>query len=209
MWDGPIAIDLDDTINMFQPAFERYCWMRHGVLPEGPAVLHEHYPLRGVTFPQRIALVDAFIRSSDHLYVPVDDGALPTIRSLATTRRVDLLTDRHPKHCFYTELWLRGHPRPASHTDCLADYVSRVHYTGRFSANSSRPFFTKADFCEKLGIQLLIDENGVGACECASRGIAVFLFDKPWNRIVPDGPLLRRVYGWDEIDERCMGSVLL
>lgn len=63
---------------------------------------------------------------------------------------------------------------------------------------------SKSELCEKLGADVLIDDNISYAKECANTGMSVLLFGEyPWNSNEHDNTTLpsivRRVSGWGEV----------
>lgn len=76
---------------------------------------------------------------------------------------------------------------------------SKVYFTDH--ANGVTSGQSKKQLCEKLGIQVLVEDSREYAVDCASSKTSVILIDKPWNKgNIPKG--VYRVKSWPEALER-------
>jgi len=64
----------------------------------------------------------------------------------------------------------------------------------------------KIDLCEDLGIDLIIEDQKRFARNCASRGLKVILFRRPWNDSLEDHENIIKVKTWNEILEKINDS---
>jgi uncharacterized HAD superfamily protein len=58
---------------------------------------------------------------------------------------------------------------------------------------------TKADICETLHADIMIEDAPTYAADCAQRNIHVLLYDRPWNRDIPETEIINRVRTWEEV----------
>ena len=79
-----------------------------------------------------------------------------------------------------------------------------IYYTAEFKEKDTK--VTKGTVCNKLDIDILIEDNLVYATESISPNRKVFLFDRPWNQAdkLPAG--ITRVHSWKEICELICGK---
>ncbi|MEN7982601.1 MAG: HD domain-containing protein, partial [Nanoarchaeota archaeon] len=59
----------------------------------------------------------------------------------------------------------------------------------------------KIEICNKLGVEILIEDNKKTSLNCAKEGIKCFLLDKPWNQNCEHENIIR-VNDWKEIREK-------
>ena len=58
---------------------------------------------------------------------------------------------------------------------------------------------SKGEFCDDLGIEIMIDDSAGFANECAAPNRKVFLINQPWNKAAKVKPGIIRVNSWEEI----------
>ena len=75
-----------------------------------------------------------------------------------------------------------------------------THFSNHFPGEDKN--LSKADFCLEKGYELLIEDSGEFALECAQKGIKVFLFSKPWNKDCISHENIVVVNSWEEIMEK-------
>jgi len=115
------------------------------------------------------------------------EGALESVRELSKEHELLVLTARHPMFKEKTERYLEKN---------FKGFFSDVLYTGEvFQKYGVR----KADLCKKLGLDYIIEDNGVFSLECAEKGTCVFLLDKPWNQNNGEHEKIVRVNNWADI----------
>lgn len=83
------------------------------------------------------------------------------------------------------------------------DKFKGIFFTNQFSGNGE--IKTKLEFCNELGVSILIEDRRKYALECAQAGIKVFLMDKPWNQNCEHANIIR-VKNWGEIMEKLNGN---
>jgi uncharacterized HAD superfamily protein len=114
--------------------------------------------------------------------VPVE-GAADGIKSLQQLGTLYVITSRPLYIKEQTLKWL---------TRYFGDDLPEVYFAHLDGAG------TKADLCDQLGIDLLIEDSLEFAEACAAKNVQVLLMDAPWNRReLADN--ITRVYNWDEI----------
>lgn len=178
-----IAVDIDGTLSK---TFEKYGELarKNGYdTSGGPADSFEYwetdmlYP--NVPIEDMMRLYEAKweeMRSSYELY-PAADIILHLLDydlSAVTNRRV--FEDQDV--CSVTASWLKEHDIP----------ISTVHHVS-----------DKASVCSELGFSVLIEDSPKNALPVAQAGTHVLLFDKVYNRHVPEHPNITRFSHWIEV----------
>ena len=96
--------------------------------------------------------------------------------------------------------------RPISLTTQTHDWLGK-YFPGEFSsvyltnqASIDGPRRTKSEVCLEIGAGILIEDTLENAEECASKGIDVLLYERPWNRdVVGLHERITRVRSWKEV----------
>ena len=63
-----------------------------------------------------------------------------------------------------------------------------VIHAGEFHKHQAA---SKAEICKELGISILLEDAPATALECATKGIKVILFNRPWNQNVSHKNIVR------------------
>lgn len=66
----------------------------------------------------------------------------------------------------------------------------------------------KAELCERLRVEFMVDDDIGVARSCAKKGTRVFLLNYPWNQLRKEELDIERVDGWEEIVEKIKRSSL-
>lgn len=110
------------------------------------------------------------------------------IFKLSKTNQLAAITGRPTIIKNETILWLEKF-----YPNCF----SEIHFSNHFPGEDKN--LSKADFCLENGYELLIEDSGEFALECAQKGIKVFLFNKPWNKGFTLHANIIPVNTWEEI----------
>lgn len=74
----------------------------------------------------------------------------------------------------------------------------KTYFTNQFSPNNNNKI-TKATVCQKIGVDLMVEDCYEYAQDCANNGITTLLFERPWNRNCQETNRIIRVWSWPEI----------
>jgi len=115
--------------------------------------------------------------------IPVKD-AIDSINQIREKLPVYMITSRPLIHKNKTEEWLTKH---------FGENHPPVVYSSDFYNEGKAR--TKAEICQELGVETIVEDNREYALNCAEAGINAILFDRPWNQDVKHDNLIR-VDGW-------------
>jgi len=76
---------------------------------------------------------------------------------------------------------------------------SKIYFSNEVVFDGATSF--KKKVCDKLKIDIFIEDNLANAIECYGPNRKVFLFDRPWNQTDKLPKEIQRVYSWKEIRE--------
>lgn len=145
----------------------------------------------GCATEDAVARVQRFFRSLEHSSALPVDGAQNGLDFFGE-KDVHIITARPEAVSDLTTKWLEKH---------FPEMVGRVHFVGREHGYSHHET-TKPEVCERLGVEVFIDDSLVHARGVGAIGIPVLLFDNPWNQTDDLPPNVERVFSWDEIVKR-------
>ena len=188
-----IAVDCDDVI-----------------VPTAPATLHHYNQKYGTDvtlqdfYSNDLSLWEApdndtavrrfneFIESEEFFDLAPTKEAIGALRDLAAYHELHVVTGRPDFVETSTLAWLQRHL-----PDIFKTVVYTNYFTMSFGVTKSR---SKAEVCQEIGADYLIDDHLHHAEEVAEEGINALLFgDFPWNQAESLPPLVTRVSGWSEI----------
>ena len=185
-----IGVDFDDVTFSTNEAMCRYHNKKYGT----------NYQLSDVRLWDlsslwRCEMEEVFLRwhefyaSPEHLLIAPVPGAVEALALLAQSAEVHIITARPLDFEEVTRKLLQQH----------APFLNNIHFINKLGVKDGH-HRTKAETCEELGVEVLVDDHLGYAEGVALRGIPVFLFNRPWNEeviVLPQG--VRRVHSWEEI----------
>lgn len=93
------------------------------------------------------------------------EKAIESVQSLMKNKdKLYIITDKNIKFKDKVEKWLHNHLN--------LNNIILIYTNGE----------KKSKICKEHNIQLILEDSGENALDCAQEGIKVILFDKPWNR---------------------------
>ncbi|MEK6917497.1 MAG: hypothetical protein AABW51_00975 [Nanoarchaeota archaeon] len=135
---------------------------------------------------EAISLANIFYESDRFRNLPLIDGAKDALRCLSTNYNLFLITSR-----------------PIKVKDKTQDFFKRnfpvMDLKILFSGDFFKGGLKKSEICKQRGIEIMVEDNGVYAENCANAGVSVLLLDKPWNRGYNHNQNIHRVKNWGEI----------
>lgn len=184
-----IGIDLDDVIADFFETLLEHHNKKYGRSDRAEDFKEwKWWPVWGITREETIKRVDEFHEIHKIEEVPPIKGALDAINKLSKDNELFVITSRPSRFKNKIESWIKHHLKREI----------RVIHAGDFHKDGRA---TKAEICQELGVELMVEDGGEIAINCADNGINVLLFDKPWNQNVGHKNIVR-VRGWKEILEK-------
>ncbi len=187
-----IGIDLDDVLGDTNRTLNAY----HNNI-YGTSFTREHYlsykywDIWGGTREDAIRKFDHFAEQGIFEAIPPIEGALYGMKRLKDISQgtAHVITGRSESSRNSTEQWLTHH---------FPGEITSLHFTNVFPVNGEVTR-RKGDLCRELGITLMIDDSLEFAQTCTENGIAVIIFDAPWNKSADLPPNTYRALGWHEI----------
>ena len=112
------------------------------------------------------------------------------LQILTKKHRVVVITSRMESFRHKTEEWLQKH---------YGDHNLDVHHANHYYGLNEHK---KSHICQKLGVDVLIDDCLEYAEECGDENISVLLLDNPWNQTENLPKNVTRVKDWEDILEK-------
>lgn len=200
-----LGIDLDDVIaECAVPYLKRFAERFRVELPDEDLGWHTLNRIEEVSVEEkdrfRIELYDgAFFGELE----PYEDCPLVLERLADSRHELYYVTARAERRRVVTETWLqeKGLLRHAKAVHLKPHYEMPDRYLprGRYDASGSARY--KVRIATELALDAFCEDDVLIGQRLAEAGIAVFLFDQPWNRDLAH-PRITRVRGWSELGER-------
>jgi uncharacterized protein len=135
-------------------------------------------------------LVKEFNSSEDLDRLELVDGSKEILFLLSKKHDIIFITSRHPSIKERTIHFLNNH---------FSNFNFNVVFSnGLWKETNS---LSKADFCLKDEVFLIIEDNPDFALDCANKGVKVLLLEKPWNKEYEEHQNIIKVKDWNEILE--------
>jgi uncharacterized HAD superfamily protein len=188
-----IAIDLDDVVVDIISGISTAYNKKYGT----QFTLSDHtsfgfHTIWNCTPTEAMNEVYEFYNSPDMEDLQPVAGALDSIRILHQNHTLVFITSRPTVIEDKTHTWIKKH---------LATLSIPIYHTNQFSAETEAKV-TKSSICKKLSVEIIVEDSPINTEDCASAGIKVLLFDRPWNKEVANSNTITRVKNWDEILEK-------
>lgn len=185
----PIGIDIDDVLLDFTNPLLRFYESRTGKSIQYCEVTSPNLEdIWGGTKQEAVACVRDFYKSTEFGILKPLEGSVETVQQLYQRHKLVLITSRHNEAKSKTPIWLARH---------LPFLDSQVIYAGEYQEKAGERL-TKADICLREGIDIIVEDNGQYALECAVSGVRAYLFNRPWNNGFCH-PNITRVETWREV----------
>ncbi len=184
-----IGIDFDDVLFHFVPAFLLYHNRMHGTdFSKDDVWSYRFWEVFGIARDEALNRVFAFLGSPEaEALIPVE-GSHKGIASLARDHELHIITARQEWLAEVTHGLLERHFPPV---------FSGVYFANHFS--DDRSGLSKGVICDRLGIDVFIDDAPANVLESVRAGRKILLLDAPWNTFMDPIEHISRVRSWDEI----------
>ena len=189
-----IGFDLDDVLLNFHDSLREYCnvqYNRNHARNDVKSYFIED--TFGLSREEGFKAVSNFYTHNAHREIQPIEGAIEGINKLKENHKLFVVTAR-PETTEAETVHLINKYFP--------DTFEKIHFTNHFYGSTIQRM--KSELCKELGIQAFIDDSLNNANDIAELGVAVFLFDAPWNQGEVKSPITR-VYSWPEIVEKING----
>ena len=186
-----IGVDLDEVLTEFVRKFIIFHNQNYGTnLNFEDIKKYFFYDLLGISLEEDVRRQYKFFETDIFKQIQPVNGAVNGVGKLKSNFEMVVITARPNEIKDKTIKWIERY---------FPDIFSQVILTNKHSLNKDAKR-EKHDICVEIGVNLMIEDSLATAKKCASRGIKVLLFDKPWNQTesLPNG--IKRVYSWEEIE---------
>lgn len=143
----------------------------------------------GVNRESAIKEVYSFYDTSYYENLPVVFFSRTCVNELRRNNDLFVITSRQNDFIEKTNYWINQN---------FPNKFSDVIFTGEWNKGSNA--VKKSEICDKLEIELFIEDNLDNALDCRKDKRKIFLLDKPWNQNKKLNGV-KRVYNWHEILE--------
>ncbi len=133
-------------------------------------------------------LLEEFYSLNDFDEIPLIEGSREAIIKLSKSNEVYIITARPLQWRDKTKKFLDKY--------FCGEEISLIH-----SRDNTDKAIYKREICNNLKIDVLIEDHGDIALQCAEIGVKVFLLDHPYNKNC-EHKNITRVNSWDEILRR-------
>lgn len=189
-----IAVDIDDVLSAHAEAFIAYSNTVYGTnLTVND--YHEHWSrLWGVDYEEVEKRVKAYHASGALSSYKPHIEAEPVLRKLAKNHKLLVVTARKSITAKDTEAWIEKH---------YSGIFNAVHHAGMWDTVTEHSITaTKAELCQKLGADYLIDDQLKHCLASAKLGVKAIIFGNyPWNRMVDLPEMVVRCDDWLAVQE--------
>lgn len=131
-----------------------------------------------------------FYDSTDFLTSKPIPGAKQGIKYLSKKYRLSVVTSRPHSISTITKNWIDTY---------FPKLFQTIHATNWVAKNQNEPRQKKSEVCQRLGIDLIIEDALEFALDCAANNIRVILMNMPWNQTKTLPKNITRIYHWKEI----------
>lgn len=190
-----IAFDCDDVIvSSGEPCIAHYNKL-HGTNVRAENFYSKDYEHVWQADPETATRdLFAYLLTDEYSDMPPMDGAAETLRKLSEKYSLYIVTGRPDETEQATHNWTNKY---------LPNIFEEIIFTNFFKlSNSKGKLRTKADVCEELGAQWLVDDHLHHIKNVSEKGVTGLLFgDLPWEQLdAPSGNIVK-IKDWQQLGQ--------
>ncbi|MEK6936128.1 MAG: hypothetical protein AABW67_05025 [Nanoarchaeota archaeon] len=181
-----IGIDIDGVILDFASKFLEYYNKKHrkNISIEN-WITYNFWDFISISEEEGKKLMEDFYFLDSFNEIPFIEGSKEAIHKLAKQNKIYIITARPLRWGEKTKNFFDKH--------FLETDIQLIH-----SRDEKDKTIYKREICIKLGVSILIEDNGNIAIQCADSGIKVLLLNNPWNQGI-EHKNINRIKNWNEI----------
>ncbi len=183
-----IGVDIDEVVAEFLDSFNDFLKNEKGILRTKEQYGDQNW-FEWLPPEQKDQIVEEFRQSHYFSDMPVVSDAQKSLTELAKTNTIFFVTSRAVDIKDKTHAWLKNN---------FAIPHTVLHAHNHWAAAHKTVPTSKVEFCKQHNIDFIVEDGAAFSLQCANGGIPVILFDRPWNRKLPNHPLITRVHNWTE-----------
>ena len=184
-----IGIDLDEVLADFLLAVIKYHNLTYGTkLKRSQFLSYGLWKTWGGTEDEATQKLCDFYETPFFKNIQPVPSARKAIFTLKQNNDLFIITSRKNDIAETTQKWINKY---------FPNIFTEIYFANNyFQGGDSK---TKAQICDEIGIDILIEDSMEYALECVNSKRKIFLLDCPWNQYpeLPQG--IRRFLSWDEI----------
>ncbi len=187
-----IGVDLDDTLSETRQLILKFHNDTYGTSLEMKDIKsYNFWEVWGGTRAEAIQKIEDFFKTSYFSDIEPKEGAKDVLKKLKKNNELYVITARGDNMKKETEEWVEKYfPR----------IFSGIYLTNKFSDDGKGT--TKEKVCDKLGIDIFIEDDIENVLECARQNSRkIYLFDYPWNQDDKLPKNVIRIHSWKEIEK--------
>ncbi len=187
-----IGIDLDDVLANFNNGWLSYYNNKYQTNYKFSQI--NNYDLEKVFKTKKdvmIRRIKNFYRTKIFEELKPINGTKSVINKINKISTISVITSRPLWLEEKTKNWLNKH---------FGKKFDNIILSNQFGNKSMKNLITKAQICKDQNINIMIEDAPTYSISIAKTGTKVLLFDRPWNRDIPNGKNITRVKSWKEID---------
>ncbi len=185
-----IGVDLDEVLSDTLSPLIQFHNEKYGTsLEKKHFHSYKWWKVWGGTRDESVGKFFQFYKSTHFKNVKPLQDAISVINQLSRNHQLVVITSRQREFIKDTKRWIQKH-----FPSRFKDIFIINHADWAISGTS----LTKAEICQREGVDVLIEDSLEYARECISDRTKVLLFDYPWNKgKLPKG--VYRVHSWQDI----------
>jgi len=185
-----IAVDIDEVLGQFVANFfNLYNKIYKTSFKRRDVYVFELWTILGLDLDEFKKRFLKLIKEYDLFKTPLPKkGAQEAIKILAASHRLAAVTGRPESIAGISENWLKQY---------FGDAFEKVYCTREDILEPEKE--SKFHICQRIGAEILIEDEMGNAEDGSRNGMQILLFDAPWNKRVKNGPKLKRIYSWKDI----------
>lgn len=175
-----IGIDLDEVTINFLDYFHDFYYKKTGKLfSKEDLIITEWREVWGLSKEEQGNFIDEFYNSEEFDNLSPVKNAIKSINSLIEKNEIFIITSRPLKFKEKTDKWVFNN---------FPDAQIKIYYAKDFFKGLGK---SKSQICKEIGVKIMVEDDGEYALDCASSGIKVVLFNRPWNQGISHSNIIR------------------
>ncbi len=181
-----IGIDLDDVIVKYIETFIEFYYKKTGKrISYDDWKTYYFWDFLPMTKKEGVKLLDEFYNEGFFEVLDLIENAKESVLKLVKSHEIVFITSRPNR-------WKEKTKK------CVENYFEKPKFEIIHVRDENDKKLKKGNFCKDLQINLIIEDYGENALDCAEKGIKVLLLNKPWNKKIEHDNIIR-VNDWKDI----------
>lgn len=185
-----IGVDLDEVLAEFVESFLPYHNnLHHTDYKKGDIFSYNFPDVYGYSKEENLQEIFEFQQSEQFMQIQPVAWAHEVLRWLSKNHELYVITSRQDYVEEKTQTRINIH---------YPNIFKKIYFTNEYSLSGAPR--RKADVCDELWIELMIDDSLIYAEQCATAKRKILLYNRPRNQSKPNSPYIQRVQDRNEIN---------